>query len=54
LVPGTRNVVYDYEGKVYCYCPGTLSARKSGEADQKREMAYCGFEKDRKTSRHLL
>jgi len=52
LVPGTRNVVYDYEGKVYCYCPGTLSARKSGEADKKREMALGGFEKDRKTLRY--
>ena len=32
------NVVYDYEGTVYCHCP------VSGE---RREMAYGGFEKDR-------
>lgn len=32
------NVVYDYEGTVYCHCP------LSGE---RRQMAYGGFEKDR-------
>jgi hypothetical protein len=52
LVPGTRNVVYDYEGKVYCLCPRALAARKSGEADKKREMAYGGFEQDRGTLRY--
>jgi hypothetical protein len=52
LVPGTENVVYDYEGKVYCYCPRTLAARKTGEADKKREMAYGGFERDRMTLRY--
>jgi hypothetical protein len=52
LVPGTKNVVYDYEGKVYCYCPRALAARKSGEADTKREMAYGGFEQDRMTLRY--
>jgi len=52
LVPGTRNVVYDYEGKVYCLCPRTLAARKSGEADKNREMAFGGFERDRGTLRY--
>ena len=52
VVPGTRNVVYDYKGTVSCFCPGTLAARKSGEADKKREMAYGGFEKDRRTLRY--
>lgn len=52
LVDGTRNVVYDYEGKVYCLCPRTLKARKSGEADKQREMAYGGFEADRGTLRY--
>jgi hypothetical protein len=53
LVPGTANVVYDYQGKVYCYCPQTLAARKSGTANQRREMAYGGFEKDRQALRYL-
>jgi len=43
LVPGTRNVVYDYAGRVYCYCP------KTGE---RRQMAYGGFEKDRGTLKY--
>lgn len=34
----TDNIVYDIKGKVYCHCPVT---------DERREMAYCGFEKDR-------
>ena len=34
-----ENVVYDYCGTISCYCP------VSGEL---REMAYAGFEKDRK------
>ena len=38
LVSGTRHVVYDYAGTVYCHCP------KTGE---RREMAYGGFESDR-------
>jgi transposase len=37
------NVVYDYEGTVYCHCP------RSGE---RREMAYGGFEKDRETLKY--
>ena len=52
LVPDTRNVVYDYEGTVYCICPRTLEARKSGEADKRREMTYGGFEEDRGTLRY--
>jgi len=52
LVPGTENVVYDYEGTVYCLCPRTLAARKSGESDRRREMAYGGFEEDRMTLRY--
>ncbi len=38
LVNGTCNVVYDYKGTVYCHCP---------ESDERYEMAYGGFEKDR-------
>jgi hypothetical protein len=38
LVSGTTNVVYDYKGKVFCHCPST---------DERHEMAYGGFEKDR-------
>ena len=52
LVPGTENVLYDYEGQVYCLCPRTLAARKAGEADRQREMAYGGFESDRRTLRY--
>lgn len=38
LVTGARNVVYDYKGTVYCHCPKT---------DERYEMAFGGFEKDR-------
>jgi hypothetical protein len=38
LVTGARNVVYDYKGTVYCHCP---------KSDERYEMAYGGFEKDR-------
>lgn len=38
LLRGTGNVVYDYRGTVYCYCPRTGVRRK---------MAYGGFESDR-------
>ncbi|PTQ55071.1 MAG: Mobile element protein [Candidatus Carbobacillus altaicus] len=34
------NVVYNYKGNVYCYCP---------ETNIRREMACGGFEKDRNT-----
>jgi hypothetical protein len=43
LITGQENVVYDYKGKVYCYCP---------ETGKKREMAYGGFEKDRETLKY--
>jgi len=43
LVPGTRNVVYDYAGTVYCHCP------KTGE---RRAMAYGGFESARGTLKY--
>ncbi|MCR4419823.1 MAG: transposase [Clostridia bacterium] len=38
LLTGWGNVVYDYKGQVYCYCPQTA---------RRRPMAYGGFEKDR-------
>jgi len=37
------NIVYDEKGQLYCHCP------KSGE---RREMAYQGFEKDRKSLKY--
>ena len=40
LVDGQSNVVYDYQGNVYCYCPGT---------GERRPMAFGGFEKERQT-----
>jgi hypothetical protein len=43
LVSGTRNVVYDYRGTVYCHCP------KTGE---RRELAYGGFERTRGTLKY--
>ena len=52
LVPGTRNVVYDHKGRVYCLCPRTVASAKAGEIDKQREMAYGGFEKDRSTLRY--
>jgi len=33
------NIVYDYKGTMYCICP---------ETSEKREMAFCGFEKGRR------
>jgi len=39
----TDNVVYDYKGTVYCHCP---------EGNERYEMAYCGFEKDRNTLKY--
>lgn len=38
LVSGATNVVYDYKGTVYCHCP---------KSDERYEMAFGGFEKDR-------
>jgi hypothetical protein len=44
LFPDRRdNVVYDYRGTVYCQCP---------KSNERYEMAYCGFEKDRKTLKY--
>jgi len=43
LVRGTRNVVYDYEGNVYCHC------MRTGE---RRHMAHGGFEKDRESLKY--
>ena len=42
-VSGTRNVVYDYAGTVYCHCP------KTGD---RRGMAYGGFEASRGTLKY--
>lgn len=39
----TDNVVYDYQGTVYCHCP---------ESNERYEMAFCGFEKDRNTLKY--
>ena len=38
LITGWENLVYDYQGQVYCYCP---------QSGKRRPMAYGGFEKDR-------
>jgi hypothetical protein len=43
VLPGTTNVTYDYQGKVFCSCPLT------GET---RAMAYGGFEKERGTLKY--
>ena len=39
----TDNVVYDYKGTVYCHCP---------HSNERYEMAFCGFEKDRNTLKY--
>ena len=38
VVEGRKNVVYDFRGTVSCHCPVT---------DERRDMAFGGFEKDR-------
>ena len=43
LLAGTRNVVYDNQGNVYCYCP---------QSGARYTMAYAGFEKDRRTLKY--
>jgi hypothetical protein len=43
LIEGQGNVVYDYRGTVYCHCPAT---------DQRRQMAFGGFEKGRETLKY--
>ncbi len=37
------NIVYDYRGRVYCHCP---------DGNKRYEMAFCGFEKDRKALKY--
>ncbi len=37
------NIVYDYRGTVYCHCP---------KSNERYEMAFCGFEKDRSTLKY--
>lgn len=37
------NVVYDHRGTVYCHCP---------DSNERYEMAFCGFEKDRKALKY--
>lgn len=43
LLEGRENVVYDYRGNVYCYCPLTGT---------RRAMTYGGFEQDRGTLKY--
>ena len=43
MFQGYNNIVYNYKGDVSCYCPKT---------NKKREMAYGGFEKDRKALKY--
>jgi len=43
MLPGYDNIVYNYRGVVSCYCPKT---------NKKVEMAYGGFEKDRKALKY--
>lgn len=38
-----KNVVHDYQGNIFCYCP---------ETGKERKMAYGGFEKDRETLKY--
>lgn len=45
LVVGTENVVYEYDGIVYCVDPRT---------GVKKEMAYGGFEKSRETLKYRI
>ena len=40
---GIDNIVYDYRGTVYCHCPCS---------NERYEMAFCGFEKDRMTLKY--
>lgn len=44
LLEGRENVVYNYKGNVYCFCPAT---------GKQREMCNGGFEKDRDTLKKL-
>jgi hypothetical protein len=44
LLTGKENVVYNYKGNVYCFCP---------ETGTQRQMCNGGFEKDRNTLKKL-
>lgn len=39
----TDNIVYDYRGRVYCHCPAS---------SERYEMAFCGYEKDRRALKY--
>jgi len=43
MISAADNIVYDYRGTVYCYCPAS---------NERREMAYGGFEKDRESLKY--
>ena len=43
LVNGQENVIYSYDGQVFCRCP---------ETDVQRAMDYGGFERDRNTLKY--
>ena len=43
LLNDTTNIAYNYKGTVFCHCM---------ETGKEREMAYGGFEKDRKTLKY--
>lgn len=43
LLTGKENIVYDYKGTVFCYCP---------ETNKRMEMAFGGFEKDREALKY--
>ncbi len=42
-LPGYDNIVYNYKGDIFCYCP---------VMNKKIEMAYGGFEKDREALKY--
>jgi hypothetical protein len=44
VLKGKENVVYNYKGEVFCYCPIT---------NTKRSMVHGGYEKDRETLKKL-
>jgi hypothetical protein len=43
MISSSDNVVYDYMGTVYCHCPAS---------NERREMAYGGFEQDRESLKY--
>lgn len=43
LLDHKPNIVYDYQGTIYCHCPQT---------NKRREMAFGGFEKDRRALKY--